>query len=418
MVVPAVDGHGKSMAIWIPLKQSTKTPDTNDRPQGPTANLHFNVWRLGHRGQKTKNSTQSDLLDIGVMVTSPSQISEILIYVPLKIYEKDITDLGPLFSDGALATGIFNESLTSTNGPLKSVNVLTNASGSTFCGVVKFPCSNGCIASSHLSLEQQFDGTVLTITDEAMGMGISGTPAGENLYFRLRLTIPKDGANTFINVAVPDDKLFTSGVDVTEYLDFRLNQVRDLNPGIAQQMTKVGLPIITRLDFLLAVGVAVDVVVGHPDFHKCRLLEIGLWKAYVNESHLKKGMVIYHWKQECKPGQQYVGDFNAFVKLRLRLSGKCIILRYLLIALVFGAIAGVFGDLLSDWLKMGYDEFTSLMFSTSAAAPVPQSDARLAVGVDAPTASSCKTGEQWVNGLPPQAGEIGKANYLGKKGIQ
>jgi len=62
--------------------------------------------------------------------------------------------------------------------------------------------------------------------------------------------------------------------------------------------------------------------------------------------------VIYHWKNEAKDGS--LEDFNAFVKLRLRLSGKRIIWRYLLIASLFGVIVGVCGNTVYDAGKWSF----------------------------------------------------------------
>ncbi|WP_137104630.1 hypothetical protein [Azospirillum argentinense] len=357
------------MAIWFPLKApAAATPSSSQPPQRPSASLHFNLWRFGHRGHEKDEAATPDLLDVGIMVASPGQLAEISIYVPIKIGPEHIADLGALFSDGTLATGIFNESLTATNGPSHSVIILKKASGDTYCGVVKFPRSNNQIAASHLKFRHEFDGTIITITSTALAMGVSGIAENDSLYFRLRLTIPKSDSITFINAAIPNDKFLTSGVDVTEYLDFRLNQARNLNTGIAQQMTDAGWPKAvptTRLDFLLVVGVAVDVVVGHPAFHKCRLLETDLWKSYVDKTHLQKGMVIYHWKDD--PKNDPVVDFNAFVKLRLRLSDRKIITRYFIIALLIGISVGVFGNTVYDTGKFMFWKTIDMFRSTSAA---------------------------------------------------
>lgn len=369
MAVLAASGHGKSMAIWFPLKTSAATtPSSPQTPQPPSAELHFNLWRFGHRGHQKDEAATPDLLDVGIMVASPSQLAEISIYVPIKIGPEHIVDLGELFSDATLAIGIFNESLTATNGQSHSVIILKKASGDTHCGVVKLPRSNNQIPTSHLSFRHEFDGTIITITSAALAVGVSGIVGGEKLYFRLRLTIPKNDSSTFINAAIPNDKFLTSGVDVTEYLDFRLNQARNLNTGIAQQMADAGWPNavpIKRLDFLLVVGVAVDVVVGHPAFHKCRLLETDLWKSYVDKTHLQKGMVIYHWKDI--PEKDPVVDFNAFVKLRLRLSDKKIIARYVIFAVLLGISVGVFGNTVYDTGKFMFWKAVSMICGTSVA---------------------------------------------------
>ncbi|MDI9849977.1 hypothetical protein QM467_18215 [Rhodoblastus sp. 17X3] len=401
------------MAIWFPMK--------TQRVGTPSVILHFNLWRL--KGKKTglarlkfwsdQREESQYLLDMGIMVTSPADLAEISIHLPIQITDGDIKDLGPSFADGNLATAVFNESLEATNGPSQSVIILQKAVGGTYCRVLKFPLSRDRIPASHLAISPEFDGTTLTITSAALAAGLIGIAPNEDLYFRLRLTIPKNGANTFVNAAIPDDDFLTSSVDVTEYLDFRLNQARNLNLGIVHKMVGANWPMavpITRLDFLMAVGVTVDVVVGHPVFHKCRLLEPGkLWESYVNEDHLQKGMAIYHWKQEAKGS--YLVDFNAFVKLRMRTSSGRIIGRYLLIALIFGVFVGVLGNSVYDsgkwaWARlfgkstdMGSPQQTSCpapaaakpLETTPAALPPNQIEAPKGSKVEQPALNGAKT---------------------------
>lgn len=347
------NGQGRSIAIWFPQKETPTGNPSVEPSVKPSVELHFNLWRLGHGGQDTDKGYVPDLLDVGIMVTAPSKLASVSFYLPFPIENKDITDLGPKFADASLATGIFNDTITATNSPSESVIVLKRACSTTHCGVLTFSTSGSRISESYINIKQDFDGSIITVTQEALDSGIRGIAQNDKLYLRLRITIPKNGADTFFNAAVPDDGWFTSSMDVTECLDFRLNQARNLNSGISGKMAAANSPTavpITRLDFLLVVGVAVDVVVGYSNFHKCRLLEKDIWRYYVDEAHLKKGMVVYHWKKEKNDDNPLV-DFNAFVKLRVRLSSWRIIKQYWVIAFLFGGIVGVFGNTLYDGAK-------------------------------------------------------------------
>lgn len=391
MASSAANAQGKSMAIWFPLKEAAS-------PQ-PSVELHFNLWRMGHSSQKLDKAQAPDLLDIGIMVTAPSGLNSVSIYLPIAISTSEIKDLGHLLFDDRLATGIFNEELDATNGP--QVIILKKASGATHCRVVKFVNTHGQIPESDLEVREEFEGTTLTITSTALDAGIYGARPDEKVYFRLRITIPKNGS--FFSAAIPDDKWLTSGVDVTEYLDFRLNQARNLNPGISRRLTNAKSVRIARLDFLLVVGVAVDVVVGHPEFHKCRLLETDLWKSYVDEAHLQKGMVIYHWR-EVPPRSGQVVDFNAFVKLRLRLSGWRIIRQYLLIAFVFGIIVGLFSNTLYDAAKWGVGQGVAGIWGTKESV-APSS----LLGSEAPAAKALEPATPVTNGAKALQGGAGHA---------
>lgn len=421
MAVPSAKVHGKSVAIWFPLKPQSATAGTT--PSVPTASLHFNLWRLSHKGQEADGSPTPDLLDIGIMVSSPTQLAEVSFYLPTEIDQSNVEDLAPKLASPELATGIFNEPLTTSNGHTGNLIFLANATTSgRHCGVFTFPATEGTISTSDLKITAEYEGTTFTITNTALATACGGLNPSDKLYFRLRVRIPKNGANTFINAAIPHDKWFTSGVDVTEYLDFRLNQARNLHKGISRHLAAVpppGVPApvrIERVDFLLVVGVDVDVVVGHPNFHKCRLLEKDLWKTYVDEEHLRKGMVIYHWKGD--PGTSHLVDFNAFVKLRVRLSGKRIIKRYLLIGLLFAAVSGVLGNLLYDGLKRLCDAALSRISQAAASAPELPTAAQPTADSKPLAVPNGKTEENRVNGPPPPAGVNGKEGNGAKKGTQ
>ncbi len=328
------NGHGKSMAIWFPLKTTATT--------SPVVDLHFNLWRLDHRKQKAKKSSVLDLLDIGILISRPSDFNSVKFYLPINIERKDIEDLGPKFQNHSIATSIFNERL-KVSTDQNNVIVLEGADNVVFCGVFRFPTTGNQISENDLEIDPEHEGTTFTITQTALTDACRTLKPGNKLYFRFRIKIPKVGFGTFVNAAVPHDRWLTSGMDVTEYLDFRLNQARNLHPGIARNLPLATLepessPLaeINRVDFLLAVGVTVDVVVGYPEFHKCRLLEKDLWKSYVDEAHLNNGLVVYHWRALSK--DKKIIDFNAFVKLRLRLSGLGIIWRYLCFAVLIGVV--------------------------------------------------------------------------------
>jgi len=344
MAEATVSGQGKSLAMWFPRSAN--------RDAQPSVELHFNLWRMGHHGQKSDGILARDMLDVGIMVKDPNGLDSICLYLPTKIDASNIEDLSLRFVGHVLPTGVFNESLTGSSGHDGSLVKIHRLSGEPYCSIFNFPTSNGSISSSYIVVKQDLDGSVITIGLEALKLGCSGLAAGENLYFRLRIAMPENSSGIFFSSTSPSNKWLTSSIDVVEHMDFRLNQNRTLNPGIPQYLVDQDSPNyvpVKRLDFLLVVGVAVDLVIGHRDFHKCRLLETDLWKSYASEAHLKKGMVIYHWKE--MNGGKPIKDFNAFVKLRVKLSGWQIIKSYLIIALIFGAICGASGNLVYDLIK-------------------------------------------------------------------
>ena len=102
--------------------------------------------------------------------------------------------------------------------------------------VFEFPISDGQVEETYLKIAKVSDGTLVTITSSALWDWGAEPPReldNRRRYFRIRITLPGNGANVFINSAIPNDRLLTSGFDVTEYLDFRINQARNLPTSIS-----------------------------------------------------------------------------------------------------------------------------------------------------------------------------------------
>ncbi len=365
------NGCVQSMAIWFPIKQEKPTSvdhTVQEKPTSvdPTVDLHFNLWRMTHPGKRIKEKHQ-DFLDVGIMISNPYSLHSICFFLPMIIGRDNIKDLGPKFADPRLATAIFNEKLAVTNDSSgKPIILAKESDNSIYCRVINLPISGNDIEESAMEIEKKIDGTQITITENTLEEACKVIDKDHKLYIRFRIYLPEGKKNTFVSSHRPNDWWFASGFDVIECLDVRLNEARNLPDRILQKkaVTESQKTVkIKRLDFLLVAGVTADFIGGHRTFHKCRLLEKGIWENYIDERKLLTGMVIYHWKEPSSPLKllmpklqtvstiEGLEDFNAFVKLRLRFSGKLTKLLYVLLALLIGATGGVVGNALWETFK-------------------------------------------------------------------
>ncbi|WP_136254810.1 hypothetical protein [Onishia niordana] len=414
---------GRSVAAWCKLRESS------NNNHGSKMQLHFNYWRVGssipqhpdERGigydlkryasaaykkiRPKRHAEKSDFLDIGVMVTPFDDLKDvegICIYLPVPLDAEDIKDLGPLFKNTNVATGIFNERLEVRQESSRRVE-LGNQEGQ-FCRVHNFSTSNnGCIDDQYLKVEPYKGGTKLTITSAAIQAAHREINKQKWIYFRFRVFINNSGRNSFVKTIRPEDKFILSGFHATEYVDFRLNEARNLPPEVEELMEdaeETGVVPIVRIDFLLVLRVGADLDGGHTNYHKSRLLERELWLDYVPDGGsdaLQEGMVIYHWREKKDSGSEVgfqpskpkrplrksrrsspedstaqevlskrdagIKEFNAFVKLNIRVSNWKTVALSLSIIVILGAAGSYFGSLITSYLSSSVDHQDVYLFT-------------------------------------------------------
>ena len=328
-----------TMAIWgVPKAGSA----------GTEVEAHFNYWRLsGDKAFRKKQSAKGevhDFLEVGIMVDDIHQIESICIYVPAVVASKMIEDCAPLLGKAEFAQGIFNEVLAVTTPAAGGPNcvVLLDQNGSVFARVHSFAQGSNSIDASELSTVVQDGGTTLTILPAAMQAACTQANPLAQTYFRVRIKLGRGNqANPFVKVIRPHDRMFQSGYDEIEYIDFRMNEARTLPIAVEQKMRTdrlMGGPIAFKVvAFLTAVPVNSALSVSNTPSHKMRLLEAS-WNGYV-ASGIPEGMVVYHWKREKAQGP--ITDFSAFVKLQTRRSSLKILAIYLAIAFAFGLLGNL-----------------------------------------------------------------------------
>lgn len=319
--------------MWCSRAASAESTST------PTLELHFNFWR--------EIGKDKDYLDIGLMISQADATESACIYLPFTITHSAVADLSPMLKDASIATGIFNTHLTAANstGNNRSITLSESATGKFFASVHGFASNDKTLDISELEVKQCNGGSIIEIKKAAITRATKCLAGDQPVYFRIRVSLPQAASCAFVKTITPTDKTLLSGFDSTEYIDFRLNQARNLPDHVQRIMADAWLgspPKIVRIDFLLVVGVTADLVGGH-EIHKHRLLETDLWKTYLGKGEsdiLPDGMVIYHWRKKAEINRS-VDDFNAFVKFRIRKSDAHTVRRYMIAAFLIGAVGSL-----------------------------------------------------------------------------
>lgn len=281
------------------------------------------------------------------MLSNAGATGSACIYLPFRITDADVTDLSPMLKEAAIATGIFNTHLTAANSSdnNRSISLSESATGKFFAVVHSFASNGKTLDESELKVKECNGGSIIEITRAAIARASKGLETDQPSYYRIRLCLTGAASCAFVKTITPTDKTLLSGFDSTEYIDFRLNQARNLPDQVQRIMADAwrgSTPNFKRVDFLLVMGVAADLVGGH-EIHKHRLLEADLWKNYLGRGDsnvLPEGMVIYHWRKKAEDGSS-LDDFNAFVKFRFRKSDAHTVKSYMAAAFFIGAIGSL-----------------------------------------------------------------------------
>lgn len=365
----------KTIAVWCDV-----TPDAKKQLEKRML-LHVNYWHFSN-DKRVSNSEQSehkkgvngtpDFLDIGLMVPCVEGVNGIFLFLPFDVTIEDIEDISPLLNNLDVVGAIFNENLELNNASSHEFSIKKN--GKDFCYVHCFVTNeaNNKIEDSQRLASKRVEGSEGLILEfkslnfqplkTAKG-DISTETVGEEghqKYIRLRVPLKGKNKQTFVREIEPSDKVFTSGFEKTEFIDFRINEHRLLPQNLKNEFKShdcdTSLPM-SRVDFLLAVNLEADITGSKKEFHKSRFLEPNVWVEYFGQKHgymshaIQKGMLVYHWKKERVSDDTSFNDFVAFVKLKVRLSSGKTIAKYTLYAFFIGLLGSLCGSYLYSFFQ-------------------------------------------------------------------
>lgn len=319
-----------TIAIWFEKK------DREDRSQEPEVDLHFNFWKLRLKLKKYEEffcAPQYDnkygyFLDIGLKVRKIDLVSAILINVPFKINPGDIKDLGKrLHSNGLLINAIFNEDFELKIKAQSKILEVTNIENKESFSIYALDEKNDL---EIIENRYKDDGTIIKINTH----DITPSNAKKEVYFRIRLETPL--IKNFRYIYQPRNSFFQSAFSNTEVVDFRVNEKRNINPSLLEDIEKEGPFTISKIHFLLLRSARDSYVFSHKPVDSCRGLEKNLWGEYIGNGHKNVDNIIaYHWKEKGKG----IISFNSLVKMRFDKNNIFTIAIYILIIIALNVTA-------------------------------------------------------------------------------
>ncbi len=128
--------------------------------------------------------------------------------------------------------------------------------------------------------------------------------------------------------------------------DFRVNEARDLNQSLLEEISKNKRLKINKQHFFFICSNEEEVIGFHQPFISCRNLENYRWNDYVDLENIKEQIFLaYHWKDKD------VENSNILIKSKYEKNNWRTILKYTIIALILGLLLELMSNWLYDFLK-------------------------------------------------------------------
>lgn len=287
--------------------------------------LDINVWRL------KSTWARNIYLDFGLRVSDPNSVEKVYIYFPFNIEKSNIVDLGKELVNASLLNGIFNENyVISTN--TKNIFVREENSNKTIFSIYQLD------VNKDIEVKENYSGTVL-----AFAVKNSNHPK----YYRFRIKNLNYGS--LFEKYKPQNSFFESAFIETEIIDFRINEKRNQDNGLMEEIEENNRFDIEIINFFVMSPIQDEIDSDGINLVYKRQLEMGnFWGAYLGKKYKK--MSVY----KCKTikGISNNEDFNCFCKIKYRKSNVLTILIYLVVLCGLTVVFNLISDFVGLFLKL------------------------------------------------------------------
>lgn len=348
-----------SFGIYAKPKPKPKNPNTEysailqPKPQNPNAEysaiLHVNIWNFSEEiGQKFRAKEPQCCVDFGLLIHNYEQLDELFFIFPFKIdAEKDFENLSGLISENKnkdIAIAIFNRHVFTGHegGPENPDGFHTiQVEGVTKNAVLPD------LSKDNIHSEDEF--SYLRIDLKHMLC----SPIVHDLYFRFRIK-GQALSSQLLSPVTESNKFLESGFKKTKIIDFKINELRNINSVILNKAKAESLvPIFFhKVYYFIMESSTSEVVSPGLNPNECRKLE-PLWEKYINAP--VSNILAYQWKKGSS-GNRGEQKFSHLTKITYSGTNWRIILLYLIAALLLGILSNFLYDCLStlyQWIISG-----------------------------------------------------------------
>ena len=309
----------KSIAIWC-------EPINKDLELVNDIELHFNLWKIPNGTKKAHK-----FLDIGLKLVNTENVNCLKLYFPTIIATVDFEDIVGKFIDKPdLVSAIFNENYNVKLNSTSKFNEIRDIDNNFIFNIYKSSITD-------INFENTFEGTIITIN----------LPKQERRIY-LRYRIKGEFINSLSTISKPTNAILESAFSEIEMIDFRVNEIRDLNLSLLESINKKLLKI-EKMHFFFICSNDEEVVGNHQPFLSCRNLENYRWNNYVDLPNTHKQIYLaYHWKEKEQE------SVSILIKSKYERNNIVTILKYAILAFFIALVIELISNWIYDILKACY----------------------------------------------------------------
>ena len=331
-----------SIAILYSMKKSN-APRIGE---GINAELHINYWKI-----PKESGNYQRFIDFGIMINDVAQdIHSVYFYFPFSFDTDCLEDLGGKLKESELLCTLFNGDYIIRNIP-KSPSYYDVTPQNTD----RSPFWLYELGKSNFEVEQLSSnkGVLLkiqikSIPKNSIGIQPKTNESGKskhNLYFRFRINRLPQGA-PFYEEEISND-FFQSAFSKTEMLDFRLNEIRELDKKVYEEIIDSrNFLQFSKIHFFFIGSSEDEKVVGNTDYCDCRLLDSERWKPYLQDINLHdRKCIAYHWTYRSNCNMHLI-KCNIFLRTVYKSINKGKICKYCGVIILLSFLASALWTIL------------------------------------------------------------------------
>lgn len=328
--------------IGVLYKSKTKNiPNPEDLVM---VDFHVNYWKL-----PKKFNGYNRFLDLGVLVYNAKDIESVLFYVPFKITDNNLSDIGDILVKDDLLSLLFNEPYVVENEPhspcyyyASAANQNENRQGFWIYSLTK----------TNFKVTNMSAGSLIEVaikTKPASKGGIRNTEDSRdnfNLYIRFR--IEKVQKNSLSYIESISNDFFQSVFSKTEMMNLHINTISEINEDDYKNVaSKYSFVNFYKIHFFFVASSEEETVSGAINYSDSRLLDSPKWRRYIgNNNPQQRRCLAYHWKLTDSQNRG-----NVFFRTVYSSANILKIIKYSIIVILLGVIASYLASFLSCGCK-------------------------------------------------------------------
>lgn len=308
--------------------------------------IHMNIWKV-RRGKVGSFFELS--IDFGIKF--PPSINGISLFIPFRIKNNQVEDLGERLFEPKLLSAVFNEELSSQLSPNQCFAKVVNSNDENkYFFIYKIDNSN--IEKEPFEEGNQQIGTIVKIKIKGNPQGSDQQIPDDHDYY-IRFRVMAEDRKDVVKTDHLSNDLLQAAFSMSDLYDIRLNEKREIPDKVHESLTdeKYRLGVFNKVHVFYIVDSHEDVFNRSVVENDCRVLENNLWEKYEPQSDtVGTNYIAYHWKKTPKEHEKSFKQLSLFFTTRYPHMSKLRLFAYLSVVTLLGWLGSTltFNDLNSS----------------------------------------------------------------------